>query len=193
MSIYTLYIKTHNKTGLKYFGQTKQDPYKYKGSGDDWLTHLAEHDNCVTTEIVLQTASKEERNHWGRYYSYAWNIVGAMDDYGNKIWANKIPETGSGAGRAKGSPGNPGAKNGMFNRTHTKEARAKMGGNTKLFGKDNPRFGKVGTMKDKKHTEEACLKMRKPKSVPMKKEACECCGKVLPVNTIARHKRLYHE
>lgn len=96
MSIYTLYIKTHNKSGLKYLGQTKQDPFKYKGSGDLWLAHISQYGNNTTTEILLQTSSKEERNYWGRYYSRLWNVVGAMDDYGNKIWANKIPETGGG-------------------------------------------------------------------------------------------------
>ena len=32
-----LYVKQHNKTGLKYFGKTtKKDPLKYKGSGLYW-------------------------------------------------------------------------------------------------------------------------------------------------------------
>jgi hypothetical protein len=197
MSIYTLYIKTHKKTGLKYFGQTKNDPYKYKGSGDDWLKHLAKHKNLVTTEIVLQTNSVEERNHWGRYYSSLWNIVEAMDDYGNKIWANKIPETGSGAGRAKGSPGNPGAKNGMFGRTHTTETRAilraKKIGSKGFPGKLNPRYGKPGTFTGKKHTAATKKKMQKPKSIPMPKVSCIDCHTILPVNTITRHNRLYHE
>ena len=35
-------------------------------------------------------------NYWGKYYSLLWNVVAAMDDFGNKIWANKIPETGGG-------------------------------------------------------------------------------------------------
>jgi hypothetical protein len=40
MPIY-LYVKTHNKTGLKYLGQTSQkDPHKYPGSGTRWRHHL---------------------------------------------------------------------------------------------------------------------------------------------------------
>lgn len=31
--MYKLYLKTHNKTGMKYLGQTKQDPFEYRGSG----------------------------------------------------------------------------------------------------------------------------------------------------------------
>lgn len=89
-----------------------------------------------------------------------------------------------------------GEKNGMFGKKHREDSKQKMsdnGGKTKLFGKDNPRFGKPGTFVGKKHTIEARAKMSKPKSVPMPKVVCEHCGKSLPVNTIKRHKRLYHE
>ena len=37
MSIYQptwLYVKQHPVTGLKYFGKTTQNPYRYKGSGN---------------------------------------------------------------------------------------------------------------------------------------------------------------
>jgi len=97
MIIYTLYLKVHRKTGLRYLGQTKQDPYSYQGSGTDWQAHLKIHGNDVETIILFQTNSKEERNIWGIHYSSLWNIVTAMDDFGNKIWANRIPESGAGA------------------------------------------------------------------------------------------------
>ena len=103
MSIYSLYIKTHKKTGLKYFGYTKQNPHLYPGSGTDWKIHLKKHGYEVHTEVLLQTTDKAEIVSWGILYSYKWNIVSAQDDFGNKIWANKIPETGSGAGRKIGS------------------------------------------------------------------------------------------
>ena len=103
MTIYTLYVKTHNKTGLKYLGQTKRDPNSYNGSGSDWSEHLIQYGRDIRTEILLQTTNKTERNTQGRYYSTLWNIVGAMDDFGNKIWANKIPETGGGGGNTPGN------------------------------------------------------------------------------------------
>ena len=103
MSIYSLYIKTHKKTGLKYFGYTKQNPHLYPGSGTDWKIHLKKHGYEVHTEVLLQTTDKAEIVSWGILYSSKWNIVSAQDDFGNKIWANKIPETGSGAGRKIGS------------------------------------------------------------------------------------------
>lgn len=103
MNIYSLYIKTHKKTGLKYFGYTKQDPHAYPGSGTDWKIHLKKHGYQVYTEILLQTTDKTEMIRWGVFYSTKWNIVNAQDDFGNKIWANKIPETGSGSGRKPGA------------------------------------------------------------------------------------------
>jgi hypothetical protein len=96
MSIYTLYIKTHNKTGLKYLGQTsKQDPHKYAGSGTYWLKHLAKHGYDYTTEILKECHSKEELKTLGLYYSNLWNIVE------NKEWANLQPERGDGGNGAK--------------------------------------------------------------------------------------------
>jgi hypothetical protein len=90
--------KTHNKTGLKYLCQTsKQDPYSYSGSGVDWKIHLNKFGYHVSTEILAECHTKEELNKQGRYYSKLWNIVDGQDDYGNKIWANRIPETGGGA------------------------------------------------------------------------------------------------
>ena len=112
MTIYTLYVKTHKKTGLKYFGQTSNpNPQKYKGSGYDWVDHISKHGYDVVTDIIFQSADINERNYWGRYYSKLWNIVNAQDDFGNKIWANRIPETGGGPGGAVG------AKNGAYGKT----------------------------------------------------------------------------
>jgi hypothetical protein len=97
-------IKTHQKTGLKYLCHSKQtDQNRYKGSGTDWREHLKEFGRNITTEIVLSCSSKKELSYWGRYYSNLWKITTAMDDFGNKIWANRIPETGSGGGRISGT------------------------------------------------------------------------------------------
>jgi len=96
MSIYYLYVKTHNITGLNYLGQTKQHPNTYPVSGTEWSKHLRDNGNNVTTVIILSTTCVKERNYWGRYYSNLFKITTAMDDYGNRIWANIIPETGGG-------------------------------------------------------------------------------------------------
>jgi hypothetical protein len=97
MIIYYLYIKTHNITGLKYLGQTsKQDPYSYCGSGKDWKPHINEYGADISTEILASCETKHELNSLGRFYSTYYRITTAVDDYGNRIWANRIPETGGG-------------------------------------------------------------------------------------------------
>jgi group I intron endonuclease len=101
-----------------------------------------------------------------------------------------------------GGEGNRGAdtsgeKNGMFNRKHTMESRAKMSANRKgkgaRPGELNPRFGKPGTFAGCQHTDETKQKMRKPKSVPRQRVICEICSKDVSINTIGQHKRRYHE
>lgn len=105
MTIYYLYVKTHNITGLKYLGKTIQNPHKYRGSGKKWKSHIHKHGYNVTTEILKECDSNEEVKKWGVYYSELWNIVEARDENGNKIWANLKPEEGDG-----GDPGPAGRK-----------------------------------------------------------------------------------
>jgi hypothetical protein len=86
----TLYLKTHNKTGLKYLGKTIQDPYTYLGSGKRWQNHLKKHGNDVTTQILLETNDPKEIIEWGIHYSNLWNVVK------DQSFANIRPETGDG-------------------------------------------------------------------------------------------------
>lgn len=96
MNIY-LYIKTHNKTGLKYLGKTVQkDPHKYPGSGKFWTNHLTKHGYDYTTEILRECQSNSELQEWGLYYSNLYDVVNAKDETGKKIWANLKPEYGDG-------------------------------------------------------------------------------------------------
>jgi len=85
-----LYIKTHNKTGLKYLGKTIRDPYIYKGSGIYWTNHINKHGYDVTTEVIKICQSREELTEQGLYYSRLWNIVES------KAWANLKEESGDG-------------------------------------------------------------------------------------------------
>lgn len=78
-----LYIKTHNITGLKYFGKTTaKDPYKYKGSGTRWRRHLNKHGNDVSTEIIGYYTIKEECLDAAINFSKENDIVESDD------WAN---------------------------------------------------------------------------------------------------------
>ena len=140
MIIY-LCVKTHAVTGLKYLCQTKKkDPFKYSGSGVDWLKHLKQYGYKHSTEIIKECNSHEELSFWGRHYSLVWNIVAGQDDYGNKIWANRISETGGGSGAM------PGKSNPMFGvkgKNHPC-SRDQSGDKNPNFGKkgiDSPNFG----------------------------------------------------
>ena len=88
MTIYSLYIKEHRQTGLKYLGHTKQDPYKYKGSGIHWKRHLKKHGEDVETTVLNTFTNIEDLTKAGLEYSRLHNIVESKD------WANMIPEDG---------------------------------------------------------------------------------------------------
>lgn len=90
VGIIYLYIKTHNETGLKYLGMTRQDPHTYMGSGKRWKRHLKKHGNDVHTEILFQSTNLEDIKHRGLELSDRWNIV-ESDEF-----ANLVPEQGSG-------------------------------------------------------------------------------------------------
>jgi hypothetical protein len=91
MCIYYLYVKTHNITGLKYLGFTKQKDYhKYTGSGTRWLNHLNKHGFDYTTEVLLETHDRNELQDKGEYYSELFDVVRS------KQWANLKPERGEG-------------------------------------------------------------------------------------------------
>lgn len=89
-----LYVKTHNITGLKYFGKTTNNPYRYRGSGTYWLAHLKIHGNNVLTEVIGYFTNKEECIDAATKFSTQNNIVKATDINNKKIWANQILENG---------------------------------------------------------------------------------------------------
>ena len=88
-----LYVKTHNKTGLKYFGKTsKLDPVKYLGSGKDWSRHLREYGFDFSTEIIGFFTDEVECRKIARQFSIDNDIVKS------DLWANLREETlGGGA------------------------------------------------------------------------------------------------
>jgi hypothetical protein len=80
--MFYLYLKTHNKTRLKYLGYTSKDPFKYKGSGHYWRRHIKKHGNDVTTEILGKYDIMEDITKNGLYYSNKWNVVNS-DEFAN--------------------------------------------------------------------------------------------------------------
>lgn len=86
-----LYIKTHNKTGLKYFGKTVKDPYKYKGSGKVWLKHLKKYGDDISTFVMNNGepyTDAESLKSAAIYFSESNSIVES------KSWANLMIEDG---------------------------------------------------------------------------------------------------
>jgi hypothetical protein len=102
-----LYLKTHNKTGLKYLGKTTKDPFLYKGSGSVWKHHIAKHGYDVSTEILFESTSKEEFKEVAIKFSKLHNIVESSE------FANLTTEEGQGGAT-------------WINRKHTEESKRKM-------------------------------------------------------------------
>lgn len=128
-----LYLKIHNKTGLKYLGKTYKNPFKYRGSGIRWTNHLRVHGNDVTTEILKECNSKEELIHWGVYYSNLWDVVN------NNQFANLQKETGDG----RDPDSVMGQKNPNYGNKWNEEQRKKLSEYRKQFtGEKNPVYGK---------------------------------------------------
>lgn len=92
-----LYVKTHNITGLRYFGKaTGKEPTKYRGSGKYWLRHLKMHGNFISTEIIGFFQDEEECVRAATEFSKQNNIVESEE------WANLKDENGLDGGSDKG-------------------------------------------------------------------------------------------
>ena len=90
-----LYVKTHNKTGLKYLGKTEQNPQTYKGSGKYWINHINKHGYDVTTEVIGTFQTNEELSTVSKELSEKWRVVDSSE------WANLRPESGDGGDTSK--------------------------------------------------------------------------------------------
>jgi hypothetical protein len=98
MKLIKLYHKI-SPLGLNYLGiTTRNDPYKYMGSGKVWKLHIKKHKlsfKDISTTILFQSYDMDEIREKGIYYSELYDIVNT------KQWANLIPETGEGCFKAK--------------------------------------------------------------------------------------------
>ncbi len=88
-----LYVKQHSVTGLKYFGKTTRDPYKYKGSGIHWLRHCKKYPGEIKTIWVSEPYTDADIvSEFALAFSKTNNIIESKD------WANLIAENGLGGG-----------------------------------------------------------------------------------------------
>lgn len=89
MSIIYLYVKQCSHCGLKYFGNTTRDPYKYNGSGKYWQRHVKTHGTKhIKTLDVYSFEDQKLCNEFALNFSEVNNIVESSE------WANLMPETG---------------------------------------------------------------------------------------------------
>ena len=171
-----IYIKTHNKTGLKYLGQTtSKNPHAYTGSGKYWKLHLQKHGKDYTTEILKECRTREETRYWGEYYSKLWNVVES------DAWANLKAETGDGGWPKDAHLGIPHSqetkekisksKTGITpNRVYlpkTEEEKhhlRKLNLGKKRSAETSEKIKQTKLKNPYKHSEEIKQKMRKPKS-----------------------------
>lgn len=113
--MYSLYVKTHKETGLKYLGFTSKDPFNYIGSGLYWRRHLKKYGCSIDTEVIFESDNMSAIKELGRYYSNLWNIVDSQE------WANLKPEDGVG-GTWKGLHGKDNPMYGTTRPEYIKEA-----------------------------------------------------------------------
>lgn len=85
-----LYIKQHKITGLKYFGKTTKNPYKYKGSGKYWRRHLKIHGNETITNVIASFSTDQTQE----LVEFALNFSKENDVANSEDWANLKPENG---------------------------------------------------------------------------------------------------
>jgi len=137
-----LYIKTHNKTGLKYFGKTiREDVSTYKGSGRYWIRHLKVHGYDVSTEVVASFEEEsQELKDFCKNFSEENNIVES------EAWANLTPEDG-----VNGWPA--GRPRGKLRVPRSQQYRLKM--SMAKAGDQHPMWGKHHSEESKKKISEA--------------------------------------
>jgi len=85
----TLYVKTHNETGLKYFGKTtSKNPISYIGSGIHWKRHIKKHGNNVSTEIIGEFEDRISL----QLFAYEFSVLNRIVE--SDEWANLKIENG---------------------------------------------------------------------------------------------------
>ena len=141
MQIY-LYIKTHNITGLKYFGKTtNKDPFKYKGSGKYWKRHIRKYGYDVNTEIFGQYTDESLCSLAALKFSEENDIVNS------ELWANLQEENGY-----------DGAPIGHIGHQFTSEEKQKMSSLLKERWEDDNYKNKLINVHKQRHVDNPNLK-----------------------------------
>ena len=158
-----LYIKTHNKTELKYFGKTKNEDYHmYTGSGTYWRNHIKKHGYDVTTQLYGAFADDDKDNCLTAALEFsAANKIVESDE-----WANlKVESLDGGWDHINSLPYNERwDKCCAWNITKTSEELAIISAKKARHKEDNfwwgkVRVGELNPMFGKTHTDETKTKI----------------------------------
>jgi hypothetical protein len=125
-----LLVKTHNKTGKKYFCKTTKltSLEKYHGSGVVWKKHISKHGKDISTGVVGVYYEKDRCVETALRLSKEWNIVESNE------WANVIYENGlDGAGS--------GELNSMYGKPSPQKGVKKPDISLRMSGVNNPMYG----------------------------------------------------
>lgn len=195
-----LYVKTHNITGLKYFGKTTSTRKTYKGSGTYWTNHIKKYGYNVTTEIIAYFTDREECMKFAVDFSEKNNIIESSE------WANLSIENGVGGGdtvtykdELSKHHANEKRKQTFLSKTvaELEEIRRKNSDGVKKYIKENPENRKESARKivesrkssgKEWHSEETKLKIKNNNkaSTPEVKEKLRKCnlGKKNPQHSL---------
>jgi hypothetical protein len=143
-----LLLKTHNTTGLQYLCKFTErvkikSPFKYKGSGTYWKSHLNKHGNNVSTDILYKGYSEKELVTAAIFWSNVYDVVK------NKQFANLIPENG--------------LDGGVYGRKHSEEQKRKISKTLKgrkLSEEHRRNVSEAATIRKRRpHSEETKIKI----------------------------------
>ncbi len=186
---------------------TTKNPEKYKGSGIKWLNHVNYHGkHHVETLWYCLFYDEEALTEFAEMCSKQWDIVGAIHENGDKMWANLKDETGKGdpnrtqTSRELMSNARAGKRGNATGHVHTAESKEKnrlahLGKKDSQETIEKKRASSTGhqhtdaakqqireTLTDVKHDKERIEKMRAAKlgkkNGPYKQSICPHCGKV---------------
>jgi len=172
-----LYVKTCNHCGKKYFGKTTENnPYKYRGSGVHWKSHLKKHKCSYTTIIYSKNNIKQITMIKALHFSIFNNIVKSDK------WFNLCYENGLDGGDTISKH----SKNKEIRKKISKNAKKRKGEKNGFYNKGYLISGEKNPMYGKNHSKET----RKKQSEKAKKRprvSCLNCHNNYTINNFNKH------
>lgn len=168
-----LYIKQHNKTGLKYLGKTTKNPLTYPGSGLHWKRHLKKHGHDVSTPWCRLYTDRES------LVTEALNLSDLHNVVKSKEWANMKPENGLDGNVVGNKHSAKTCKKMKLSAKKPKSMLWRKSASKLRKGNGNPNFGKKMTEKSR-----MLQKQNQPSSAGANNGKALCWTVISPTNEI---------